>query len=160
MTTPRPGSLRPAPLNLAALVPTLPTVILPNGKEVQLKALTAEGYELYRQMRILTQQVQHGEAVDEEAYIATIDRLLAAVLPDADADDLASFGVRYELKMAPILAAAGRVDEVLTALSSAAGEAEGNGGAQLGSTPVTTSAAPSRGTRKRSGKIGRPSGGR
>lgn len=158
MTTPRPGSLRPTPLNLAALVPTLPPVILPNGKEVQLKALTAEGYELYRQMRLMTQQVQHGEAVDEEAYIATIDRLLAAVLPDADADDLASFGVRYELKMAPILAAAGRVDEVLTALSSA-GNTEGNGEALQGSMPVTTSAAPSRGTRKRSGKIGRPSGG-
>lgn len=157
MTTSRPGSLRPAPLNLAALVPTLPSVILPNQKEVQLHALTAEGYELYRQMRGLTQQVQNGEDVDEDAYMGVIDRLLALVLPDATPDDLASFGVRFELKMAPILAAAGRVDEVIATLNAAEKASEGNGVAQPDSSPDTISAAPSRGTRKRSGKIGRPS---
>jgi hypothetical protein len=144
-------------LNLAALVPTLPSVIIPNGKELQLRPLTAEGYELYRQMRQLTAQVQNGGEVDEDAYVNVIDRLLGVVLPDATDDDLASFGVRYELKMAPILAAAGRVDEVVSALASAA--PEGNEVAQPDSLPDTISAAPLRSTRKRSGKIGRPSGG-
>lgn len=153
MTTTRPTGQRSKALNLASLVPPLPLVTLPNGKEVQLRHLSAKGYELYREMQSLITDVQQERPVDEQLFTVVIDELLALVLPDATPDDLASLGDRYELKMAPILAAAGRVDEVLASFS-AKEEAEGNGDALSDLNQSTTSVAPSSDTAKPLDKTG------
>lgn len=143
MTQNKPDKMRPKSLNLASLVPPLPPVTLPNGKEVQIAHLSAKGYEMYREMQTMILDLQAGRDINEDAYITLIDNLLAIVLPDASPDDLASIGARVELKMAPILAAAGRVDEVLEALESAAGALKGNAEALPDSQLSMISVAPS-----------------
>jgi hypothetical protein len=152
------GRPRPAPLNLAALAPALPPVILPNGREVAVRPMTARAYELYRELTGYTAAFQRGEDVDEGAYLDLVDECLALVLPDATPDDLASLGVRIEFKMAPILMAAGRVDEVMRAMAAQDAGTEGNGETLPGLPHDTTSAASSLGTPKRSGRTGRASG--
>lgn len=104
-------------------------------------------------MQSLITDVQQERPVDEQLFTVVIDELLALVLPDATPDDLASLGDRYELKMAPILAAAGRVDEVLASFS-AKEEAEGNGDALSDLNQSTTSVAPSSDTAKPLDKTG------
>lgn len=159
MTTTNRGLPRSAPLNLAALVPALPAVVLPNGVERQLHPLSAQAYEMYRQLSSMTTQFQAGESVNEDDYMDLIDAILARVLPDATPDDLASFGVRVELKMAPILAAAGRVDEVVRAMQALETSAAGNEAALLPEwNPDTTSAAPSPDIATPSDKTGSTSG--
>jgi hypothetical protein len=125
------GSARSGKINLALMVPALPVVGLPNGKEVQLVALTAEGYELYREIQAIIREeqdaIEAGEepATDVAGFHDMLDRCLAIVLPTATRDDLASLGVRVQVKLAPLMAAAGQVDTVLEAL--AALDPEGNG---------------------------------
>lgn len=138
-----PTPSRRAPLNLAALVPELPAVILPNGKEVQMVPFTAEAYEKFRFVQQLTRELIAGDEVDEEEYYDLIDMVVKAVLPSATPDDLASLGARVELKMSIITAASGKVDEVLKALDDARPKSEGNGEALPPSTQSTISAASS-----------------
>lgn len=135
--------LRRAPLNLAALVPELPAVILPNGKEVQMVPFTAEAYEKFRFIQQMTKLIMDGEAVDEEEYYDLLDSVVQLVLPSASADDLASLGARMELKMSIVTAASGKVDEVLKALNDVTQKSEGNEEALLASIQPTMSAAPS-----------------
>ncbi len=104
---------KPAPLNLAALVAPLPNVVLPNGVEVAMKPLSADGYERFRRVQQALRDVQQGEPIDEGQTEADIDACLSLVLPTATAEDLASFGLRIELKLAVLTAASGRVDVVL-----------------------------------------------
>lgn len=154
MTQMKPEKTRPKSLNLASLVPPLPPVTLPNGKEVQIVHLSAKGYEMYREMQTMILDLQAGFEIDETHHINLIDNLLALVLPDATPDDLASLGARVELKMAPILVAAGRVDEVLEALEANSGGSQGNGEALSGSPLSTISVAPSPDTVVPLAKIG------
>lgn len=151
------GRPRPAPLNLAALAPALPSVILPNGREIAVRPMTARAYELYREMSGYTAAFQKGEDVDETLYLDLVDECLALVMPDATPDDLASLGVRVEFKMAPILMAAGRVDEVMRAMA-AQEETVGNGETLRDSRRDTILAASSPDTPKPLGKTGRASG--
>jgi len=151
------GRPRPAPLNLAALAPALPSVILPNGREIAVRPMTARAYELYREMSGYTAAFQKGEDVDETLYLDLVDECLALVMPDATPDDLASLGVRVEFKMAPILMAAGRVDEVMRAMA-AQEETVGNGETLRDSRRDTILAASSPDTPKPLGKTGRESG--
>lgn len=136
-----PTPSRRAPLNLAALVPELPAVILPNGKEVQMVPFTAEAYEKFRLVQQLTRELMQGETIDEEEYFDLIDSVVKAVLPSATPDDIASLGARVELKMSVITAASGKVDEVLQALDDVRPKSEGNEEALPRSTQSTTSAA-------------------
>lgn len=117
------SSVRRAPLNLAELVPALPPVILPNHKEVKMSPLTARGYELF----LSVQRALRGEEGMDESFVEMVDELLAIVLPTASRDDLASFGVRHDLKLGVILAAAGAVDDALTAMKQETAGSEGNG---------------------------------
>lgn len=151
------GRPRPAPLNLAALAPALPSVILPNGREIAVRPMTARAYELYREMSGYTAAFQKGEDVDETLYLDLVDECLALVMPDATPDDLASLGVRVEFKMAPILMAAGRVDEVMRAMAEQE-ETVGNGETLRDSRRDTILAASSPDTPKPLGKTGRASG--
>jgi len=128
-------------MNLASLMPALPPVIIPNGSTHQMVPLTARGYELFKELRQYQDASNNGERVDELAYLDVVDELLALVLPTASPDDLASFGFRMELKLGPILAAAGRVDDVLNAIAEA--EADPNGEALPDLSPVMGSVAPS-----------------
>jgi hypothetical protein len=130
-------------LNLTTLMPALPPVKLPNGSVHQIVPLTAESYEMFKTLRSFQKAVEAGEDVDEDVYLDMVDAVLAKVLPTATPDDLASFGFRVEVKLAPILAAAGRIDDVLVALSEVQRASEGNGEALAGSILPTTPAAPS-----------------
>lgn len=149
-----PTPSRRAPLNLAALVPELPAVILPNGKEVQMVPFTAEAYEKFRLVQNMTRALMDGENISEMDYYDLLDELVKLVLPAATPDDLASLGARMELKMSIVTAASGKVDEVLEALSAATGKPEGNGEALPPSIQSMTSAAPSPATRKHLDKTG------
>lgn len=117
------SAVRRAPLNLAELVPALPPVILPNRKEVEMSPLTARGYELF----LAVQRGIRGEEDMGMEFVAKVDELLAIVLPTATKDDLASFGVRHDLKLGVILAAAGAVDDALEAIKNETAGSEGNG---------------------------------
>jgi hypothetical protein len=119
--------------------------------------MTARAYELYREMSGYTAAFQKGEDVDETLYLDLVDECLALVMPDATPDDLASLGVRVEFKMAPILMAAGRVDEVMRAMA-AQEETVGNGETLRDSRRDTILAASSPDTPKPLGKTGRESG--
>ena len=116
------STVRRVPLNLAELVPELPPVILPNKKEVSMSPLTARGYELF----LAVQRAMRGEEDIGMAFVEKVDELLAIVLPTATPDDLASFGVRHDLKLGVILAAAGAVDEALGAIKNETASSEGN----------------------------------
>lgn len=142
-------------MNLAAMVPTLPMVRLLNGHEVQLMPFTAEGYELWSELRALVVDSENGEEVDSLYVEALADRLLQMVLPDATKDELAAFGSRLEAKMAPILGAAGQIDTVMAALDALD---EGNAQADLSTSlsgPHMNSERPSPSTRNGSGKTGK-----
>jgi hypothetical protein len=143
MTTQRPGSPRRGgkELNLALLMPALPPVILPSGTTHQIMPLTARGYEMFKTLREMQRQYEQTNVLDEAVYLQVIDDLLALVLPTATPDDLASLGFRVEVKLAPILAAAGRVDDVLLALEES--ESAPNGEALSVPLQSTESAAPS-----------------
>lgn len=117
------SAVRRAPLNLAELVPPLPQVTLPNGKEYQIAPLTARGYELF----LAVQRAMHGEEDIGFEFVAKVDELLAIVIPAATPDDLASFGVRHDLKLAVIMTASGAVDNVLEAIKDETVSSEGNG---------------------------------
>jgi hypothetical protein len=117
------SSVRRAPLNLAELVPALPAVTLPNGIEVQMAPLTARGYELF----LAIQRAMGGEGDIDFAFVEKLDEVLAIVLPTATPDDLASLGVRHDLKLAVILSAAGAVDSALDAIKNETAGSEGNG---------------------------------
>jgi hypothetical protein len=137
-TTSRPPT---APLNLAALVAPLPPVTLPNGTTHAL-VFTAQAAELWKKIRHVFAALQRGESIDEFGAEDDIDACLAAVIPTATPDDLASFGTRFGVKLATIGAAAGRVDEVMQLLEAAnANKGNGSGGeATPASSPDTTSA--------------------
>jgi hypothetical protein len=128
-TTPK----APAPLNLAALVAPLPEVILPNGRTVPMAHLSADGFERFRGIQQMMRAADAGEPVDDAHADAEIDACLALALPTATRDDLASFGLRVELKLAVLAAAAGRVDTVLHAVAQAQAAIAGNG---AGTTPT------------------------
>jgi hypothetical protein len=142
-------------MNLQQMVPRLPKVRLVSGREVQLMHFTAEGYEMWTELRALVADSESGIEVDTIHVEELTDQLLRKVLPDATPDDLAAFGSRLEAKMAPIMAAAGQVDAVMAALEALD---EGNG--EMGqskppSDPPTKSAPQSSGTHNGSGKIGK-----
>jgi hypothetical protein len=139
-------------MNLASLLPALPPVIIPNGTTHQIMPLTARGYELFKEVRQYQAAANNGELVDDSAYLDIVDELLALVLPTATPDDLASFGFRIEIKLGPILAAAGRVDDVLNAIAEA--EADPNREALPDPSPAMGSVAPSPDTPRPLGATG------
>jgi hypothetical protein len=141
-------------LNLANLMPALPPVKLPNGTVHQIVPLSAHMYEQFKEIRAMQKAIEAGEDIDDAIYVDAVDVLLQAVLPTATPDDLASFGFRVEIKLAPILAAAGRVDDVLYALEAATAGNGGNVEALLESIQSTTPAAPSPDTAAPSDRIG------
>lgn len=108
---------RRGPLRLADLVPALPMVELLNGKEIQLAPLTARGYELFLSIQETMRGAEMGLDTDDALdMVKKIDEVLGSVLPTATPDDLASFGVRTDMKLSVIMSAAGAVDEVLASL--------------------------------------------
>lgn len=130
-----------APLNLAALMGTVPPVVLPNGVTREL-VWSARGAELFRKVRHLTAAATRGEAIDDLEAERIVDECLAAVIKDATADDLLSFRENVNLKLTVLAAASGRLDRVLQALAQAQGES-GNATAVEASPPLdrdTTSA--------------------
>lgn len=147
---------RPAPLNIAAMIPALPEVICPNGAAVQLAPLTADAYQKFLQIQSdMRDGLDDGaDSVDETAFVAMVDDVLRAVLPGASGDAVASFGARLDAKLTVIFTAAGAVDDTLRRLSDAAPVPEGNGKASPRSRRETRSVAPARGTPKRSRKTG------
>lgn len=149
-------SRRLAPLNLAAMIPALPEVILPNGKTVQLAPLTAESYKKFVQIQNEMRDAMEDGAstVDEGIFSSTVDDIFAAVLPGATPDDLASVGVRLEIKLSVIFAAAGAVDATLQRLEEVTPVPEGKAKAPPRSRRETKSVAPARGTPKRSRRTG------
>lgn len=114
-TTHRPKT---APLNLAALVAPLPPIVLPNGTEHQC-VFTAHAATQYKEIRRMLAALHANEAIDEIEAENLIDECVQLVLPTASADDLASLGMRVELKLTILAAASGRVDEVMHALHAA-----------------------------------------
>lgn len=139
MTT-KATTLPTAPLNLAALVAPLPPVILPNGAEHKL-VYTAAVAEVYKRIRRMQAEAERGDPVDDELAEDLIDQCIALAMPSASPDDLASLGVRIEVKLTILAAAAGAVDEVMHALEAMnqSGKATADEGAPL-SPPSTTSA--------------------
>lgn len=111
------SSSRRAALNLAAIVPDLPDVVLPNGKTTRMVSFTAHSYEQYRYIQLLTRRQMEGEEIDNEEYMDCVDDVLQAVLPDATRDDLAAFGARLDLKLMVLMAAAGSVEETINAIN-------------------------------------------
>jgi hypothetical protein len=120
---------RRGPLKLADLVPALPMVELLNGKEIQLVPLTARGYELFLSIQEAMRGVEMGLDTDDAVdMVKKIDEVLGIVLPTATPDDLASFGVRTDIKLGVIMSAAGAVDEVLSSLRAETNtDSSGNG---------------------------------
>lgn len=118
----------PDPINLAKLVAPLPELILPNGATVAMRPLSADGFERFRRVQQALRDAMAGRDIDDTEIEADIDACLALVLPDATREDLASFGLRTELKLTVLTAAAGRVDAVLHAVAQAVDTVEGNAG--------------------------------
>ena len=120
----------PSPLNLAALVPSLPPVKFPTGHVVPMVPFTARAYELWRGiMRDINAASDDSASVNEDDFSSRVDELVALVVPEATPDDLASLGARLEPKLAVVSAAAGAADEVVAALLEAepkGEESEGN----------------------------------
>lgn len=107
---------RRAAINLAAIVPDMPDVVMPNGKTTRMAPFTAQAYEQYRYVQLLTRRQMEGEEIDNDEYQDCVDDILRAVLPEATRDDLAAFGMRLDLKLMVLMAAAGNVEDTLRAI--------------------------------------------
>jgi hypothetical protein len=107
---------RRAAINLAAIVPDLPDVVMPNGKTTRMVPFTAQAYEQYRYVQLLTRRQMEGEEIDNDEYQDCVDDILRVVLPDASRDDLAAFGTRLDLKLMVLMAASGSVEETLKSI--------------------------------------------
>lgn len=137
MTSPAPSA---SPINLADFLKPLPPVILPDGSTHQL-VWTAQAAEQFKRIRLLRDALATGEAspqLNAESE-AAIDACLAAVLPSASAEQLLSFGLRYDVKMSVLIAASGNADRALELLIARSGKATA-GEASPPSPPATTSA--------------------
>jgi hypothetical protein len=104
---------RRAAINLAAIVPDLPDVVMPNGVTTRMVPFTAQAYEQYRYIQLLTRRQMEGDEIDNEEYLDCVDDVLRVVLPDATSDDLGAFGTRLDIKLMVLMAAAGSVEETL-----------------------------------------------
>lgn len=151
----RGGSLNPAKVSLVRLAGALPVFEFPNKSEHQLERFDAEAYGLWIEIQELVEDEKKRIPVDGNHFRDTLDALLRKVFPTATPNDLASFGANVELKMAPILAAAGQVDHVVALLQGIDEGNESTGQSTPHSGPSTTSARRSRGTVASIGKRGR-----